>query len=92
MVLRGCSSVDDPNTMLPDISFFFRSDTYTIQACIFELYSMAVAHAAQCMQTVYGLQVMLLYQAASLPGATHKSGSREMQKDDLQLLLLLSVH
>ena len=53
---------------------------------------MAVAHAAQCMQTVYGLQVMLLYQAASLPGATHKSGSREMQKDDLQLLLLLSVH
>lgn len=60
---------------------------------MFELYSMAVAHAAQCMQTVYGLQVMLLYQAASLPGATHKSGSREMQKDDLrQLLLLLSVH
>jgi hypothetical protein len=85
--------VDDPNTMLPDISFFFRSDTYTIQACMFELYSMAVACAAQCMQTVYWLQVMLLYQAAILASSTPTSGNREMPKGDLkQPLLLLSVH
>ena len=27
IALRGCSFVDDPNTMLPDISFFFSSET-----------------------------------------------------------------
>jgi len=54
---------------------------------------MAVARAAQCMQNRYCLQVILLYQAASVPSLTPKSGNREMQWDGLQLLLLLlSVH
>ena len=69
--------------MLPDISFFFRSDTYTLQAYMFELYSMAVACAAQCMQNMYCLQVTLLYQAASVPNVNAKWGNREVQRDGL---------
>lgn len=66
--------------------------TQSRNACLI-FTNIAVACAAQCVQTVYWLQVMLLCQPATVASSTPTSGNREMPKDDTQqLFLLLSVH